>query len=122
MAPGLIEKPTTSPTTDVSEVRAFEPTSPHQVSARAGAAEELRERGGARVRVDLIRRIGVGLDEVHHVLDCLHPGGVVDARLHGVGVEEPGPIVRVLGVGRGAVLEEVEAEAAPLVFSGSRKP
>ena len=97
----------------MSEVRALDPTSPHQVSARAGAGEELLEGGGVRIGVDLVRRIGARRIQVHHVLDRLHEGRIVDARLHGVRVEQPGLVVRVLGIGRRAVFQEVEAEAAP---------
>ena len=94
-------------------MRALEPTSPHQQRLDPVPAEELREAGAARIGVDLVRRIGVGGDQVEHVLDRLHPARVVDPRLHGVRIEQPGRIVGMLDVGGGAVLEEVEAEAAP---------
>ena len=50
----MMSKPTTSPTTEVSEVRAFEPTSPHHMSMRAGAGQELLEGRGAGIGVDLV--------------------------------------------------------------------
>ena len=91
----------------------------------AGAGEELLEGGGVRVGVDLIGRIGVGLDEVQHVLDGLHPGRVVDARLHRVGVEQPGRIVGMLGVGRRRGPPGSRSRSRPTGTSagrGSRRP
>src|SRR3569623_1687612 len=78
---------------------------------RAGTGEELAEAGGVGIGVDLIRRLA--RQRVDHVLDGAHPGGNVDTRLHGVGVEQPGLIVGMLGIGGGAAAEEIEAEAAP---------
>ena len=78
---------------------------------RAGAAEELDERGLVRIGVELVGRLG--RQRVDDVLDGAHPGRVVDERLHGFRIEQPGLVVGVLGVGGGAAAEEVEAEAAP---------
>ena len=85
---------------------------PHQHGA--GSGQELAEGRGAGIGVDLVGGVGARrCDQVHHVLDGLHPGRVVDARLHGVGIEQPGRIARMLGIGGGAVFDEVEAEPTP---------
>jgi len=76
--------------------------------AGADARKELREDGRAGVGPDLVTRVGAGHDQAHHVLIGLHPDRVVDARLHRVAVEKPRRIGRVFGVGRGAVLADME--------------
>jgi hypothetical protein len=48
---------------------------PHQHGP--GAGEELLEGRGAGVGVDLIGRVGPGCDQVHHILNGLHPAGLL---------------------------------------------
>ncbi len=77
----------------------------------AGAGQELLEAGGAGIGIELVG--GFRRQRVDHVLDGAHPGRIVDARLHRIDIEQPGLVVGVLGIGGGARIKEVEAEAAP---------
>ncbi len=78
---------------------------------RSGSGQELLEAGGVGIGIELIG--GFMGQSVDHILNRPDPSRVVDARLHGVNVEQPGLIVRVLGVGGGAAAQEIETEAAP---------
>src|SRR5258708_8492189 len=78
---------------------------------RAGAGQELLEAGGVRIGVELIGRLGRQWND--DVLNGGNPGRIVDARLHRVDVEQPGLVVRMLRVSRGAAAEEIETEPTP---------
>src|SRR6267142_2343789 len=78
---------------------------------RADARQELLEAGGVRIGVELIGRLGRQC--IDDVLNGANPGRIVDARLHRVDVEQPGLVVRMLRVSRGAAAEEIETEPTP---------
>ena len=78
---------------------------------RADAGQKLLKAGGVWIGIELIGRLG--RQRVDDVLNSANPGRIADARLHGVDIEQPGLVVRMFRVSRGAAAKEVEAKPTP---------